>query len=315
MTLHITNGDHSAERIRLAGITGHVVPWRDVLHEGPVPAGLSATALSEMRTRFIVEQGWGELERVRRDFVERDAAVARCREHEEVVLWFEHDLFDQLQLIQVLDGLARWDLGGTRLSLVCEPEYLGMMGPGRMVGHHERRRAVTAEQLDLGRRAWAAFTAPDPTRIEALLADETHTLRFLGPALGRLLEEFPAAGNGLSRSERQALEALLDGEVMLKDAFVAAHHKREDPIFLGDTVFFSYVDRLGRGAHPLVRRAADRVALTDTGRDVLAGRLDLLALNGIDRWLGGVHLAPGLPIWRWEAVAGELVGPEFLDQI
>lgn len=35
MTLHISNGDHAAERIRFAGITGDVVPWRDVLHEGP----------------------------------------------------------------------------------------------------------------------------------------------------------------------------------------------------------------------------------------------------------------------------------------
>jgi hypothetical protein len=36
-------------------------------------------------------------------FERRDEAITRFRDHEEVVLWFEHDLFDQLQLIQILD--------------------------------------------------------------------------------------------------------------------------------------------------------------------------------------------------------------------
>ena len=43
-----------------------------------------------------------------------------------------------------------------------------------------------------------------------------------------------------------------------------------------------------------------RVALTDTGRSVLAGRLDRVATYGIDRWLGGVHLHGGHTLWRWD---------------
>ena len=42
------------------------------------------------------------------------------------------------------------------------------------------------------------------------------------------------------------------------------------------------------------------VALTDTGRSVLAGQLDRVAMCGIDRWLGGVHLQSGGPLWRWD---------------
>jgi hypothetical protein len=39
------------------------------------------------------------------------------------------------------------------------------------------------------------------------------------------------------------------------------------------------------------------VRLTDAGTAVLAGRENAVALNGIDRWLGGVHLEapPGRP--------------------
>ncbi len=39
--LNITNGDSAVELMRKAGISGEYLPWRDVLHDGPVPAGLS----------------------------------------------------------------------------------------------------------------------------------------------------------------------------------------------------------------------------------------------------------------------------------
>jgi hypothetical protein len=42
------------------------------------------------------------------------------------------------------------------------------------------------------------------------------------------------------------------------------------------------------------------VSLTDEGRSVLSGRQDRVAVCGIDRWLGGVHLRSGGRIWRWD---------------
>jgi hypothetical protein len=37
--------------IAASGIEGQILPWRDVLHEGPVPASLSADELGEARAR------------------------------------------------------------------------------------------------------------------------------------------------------------------------------------------------------------------------------------------------------------------------
>ena len=116
--LHITNGDATVDRIRAAGLPGVVIAWRDVLHEGPVPAGLTLPELSEVRARFIAAQGWAPDEVVREEFAKRDAALAGFGAHEEVVLWFEHDLYDQLQLIQILDWFAGRDRGATALGLI-----------------------------------------------------------------------------------------------------------------------------------------------------------------------------------------------------
>lgn len=319
--LHVTNGDHAAEAIRALDLPGEVLPWRDVLHEGPVPAGLPLPELSAVRARFIAGRGWGAEEEVARGFRERDAVLARSGEDGEVVLWFEHDLYDQLQLLQLLDWFAVHGSAGQRLTRVGADDYLTSVDADRLREWFVERQVVTPPQLALARDAWAAFRDRDPRAIEHVLAGDTSPLPHLASALRRHLEQFPGVGDGLSRSERQALEVLVHGPVTIREAF-SRSQEREEAVFLGDTGFRSLVAELGAPPHPLVaaedgRRidapppagATDtlRVALTDTGRDVLAGRADRVRLNGIDRWLGGVHLTADGPAWRWDASAHRIV--------
>ena len=138
--LHVTNGDSAAERIRAAGEAGEILSWRDVLHEGPVPAGLDASALREVRARFLADSEWASFDAVLADLEARDATLASANERE-IVLWFEHDLYDQLQLLQVLDTLAdRRDgcaRGGTRRSVGVHiaAHLVEELPQRRLIGH------------------------------------------------------------------------------------------------------------------------------------------------------------------------------------
>jgi hypothetical protein len=324
--LHVTNGDVAVARIRQAGVDGEIVPWQDALTEGPVPSGLDDDDLRERRARFIADEGWGELEAVRADLSARDAALALASGP--VVLWFEHDLYDQLQLLQVLDRLAaRWR-EGLVVEAIDAPTYLGMLGPDVFHRMFDLRDEVPPAAFELASAGWAAFRAPDPTRIERLLARDSPVLPHLEPALRRHLEEFPWIGDGLSRTERQTLEALAGGARTVREAFPAAHHAREEAVFLGDVGFLSIVRRLSEAATPLVRRVdggtlrapADpavrvlqiklldaELELTEAGEAVLDGKSDHVALNGVDRWLGGVHLEGREALWHWDASATRLV--------
>jgi hypothetical protein len=223
--LHITNGDHAAAVISQV-VQGPILPWRDVLHEGPVRAGLSLEELSRERARFIADAGWAPFPEVLNSFEERDAAFRQAGKHDEIVLWFEHDLYDQLQLIQVLDGLAA--LRGPVISLVCEAEYLGPMAPERAAELFALRNPLVRRHFQEAQAAWAAFRASDPRGIEALT---TSAFPFLGPALRRHLEEFPWTTDGLSRTERQILQGRTE----------------EDPVFMGDTVLEWHRRRLESG--------------------------------------------------------------------
>lgn len=315
--LHITNGDAAAENMRAAAIAGTVLPWRDVLHEGPVPCGLSLEELSDVRAKFIASLGWGSEEQVRSEFARRDAELAAFDQHEEVILWFEHDLYDQLQLLQLLTWFAGRDLGRTQLRLVNPAEYLGEAAHGTLRELFDARRNVTSSQLRLGQEAWSAFCADSPESFERLLAGDLSPLPFLRDAITRLLQQYPSTVNGLARSEAQALDAIAKGKQRLADAFMASHHEQESPIWLGDTTFAHYIERMSSTRVPLVvdqrggvieapkpEESSDfwdqRAELTEEGWDVRAGRADAVRLNGIDRWLGGVHLQGGEAQWRWD---------------
>ena len=314
--LIITNGDAACARMREARLDAKLLPWRDVLHDGPVPADLSLAGLSAYRADFLAGCGWGAHRALRAAFAARDATLAGCRRHDEVVLWFEHDLYDQLQLLQVLDWFAEADRGTTRVSLRCPDDYVTSVPVMALQGELDKREPVTAPQLALAAAAWAAFRAPTPEVWPEVAARTTADLPYVPLAFARLLEELPDTRAGLARSERQILEAVAAGAYDATVLFEACA-RREEPRYLGDASFFQYLARLSDGPHPLLavdghqrrlapeaRRLAkpdDRpaLALTHAGRAALDGELDWVRAAGIDRWLGGVHLRKAA-VWRWD---------------
>jgi len=46
----------------------------------------------------------------------------------------------------------------------------------------------------------------------------------------------------------------------------------------------------------------DRLAITQTGREVLEGGAEWLSLQPPVRWVGGVRIDPSTPNWRWDEV-------------
>lgn len=296
--LHVTNGESVS--IRDTGLPGHVLCWKDVLTEGPVPRGLSLRDLSRVRESFIVE--FFNLPSAEVSFAQRDETIERFRDHEEVVLWFEHDLFDQLQLIQILDWFSNQDLGAVRLAMICVDSYLGPMRPEQLAPLFETRHTVTTAEFKTARAAWAAFCSPEPLGLAGRLDEDTSALPFLREALLRHLQQFPALRNGLARTERQILDLVESGLRSFPELF-RGDQELEESIFMGDSTFRQYLRGLA-GAKQALLSGDDRdFGITAFGRQVVQEKEDHVRANGINRWLGGVHLCEGAPVWRWDEAA------------
>src|SRR5919197_1599333 len=126
-TVHVTNGDSTASTLREGGVVPRIVVWRDVLHEGPVPA-VGDDELRGVRARFLAGDDAAAVARVRRLLAKRDLALEAGRDGR-YVLWFEADLYDQLQVAQILDRLARLDVAPERITLISIGEHLGIARP------------------------------------------------------------------------------------------------------------------------------------------------------------------------------------------
>lgn len=317
--LHVLNGDAAREKLERSGLAGDKTVWADVLHDGPVPC-VPEAELRQIRAAHLATYVGHSEEEIAGRLASWDEALERFSDHHEVIFWFEHDLFDQLILIRHLRWLSRLTRGNTRFSLICIGSFpgvqrfsgFGQLAPAQIASLLPRRVPISDLEIETGVRAWELFRAADPRPLVAWLrGDASSALPFLAGALARHFEDYPAVGSGLARSERQILSTVASGRHSPTDIF-AATQQMEERVYMGDATFWSIVSRLAGGRKPLVRiepRAGQmpiqggRVNLTDAGRSVLTGRADHLALNGIDRWMGGVHLTTEQP-WRVDRSGG-----------
>jgi hypothetical protein len=270
---------------------------------------------------------------VEQSFDERDARFDEIASTDDVILWFEPDLYDQLQLCEVLARLAERDSANRPLlSIVPADCLLGPLDPSAFPPLFEGRRALGEAELQLGIAAWKEITCSDPasiTKAASLAAESqpgtryaassTLTLPHLAPALIRWLEELPSFENGLNRSEQQICSVLHDGPRTLGDTYRRSHHDVEEWIWMGDWSFAWYVQQLSDVETPLITYgdgsrvtaesmqelsreffSARRIHLTDFGGEVLHRHADAIDENGIDRWFGGARLLT-TDHWRWDA--------------
>jgi hypothetical protein len=310
--LHVANGTSVTDTLESAGISGLTSIWADPLHEGPVPDGLDDDALLDLRAQHhagspAAADPRNDMRRWRKTITDHEA-------YDELVLWFEHDLFDQVNLIQLLVFVRTHVPASTPVSLICIDSFpgretfhgLGELRASELASLLPARQHVTAAHYDLAERTWLAFRRPTPTALDELIHGDTSALPFLARALRRFLEEYPWTRDGLSRTERQLMTLASEGRAD-RPAVFHRMSEDEDAYYITDTSYAELVHALATTAPPLLTNGIEGPALTQKGREVLEGRIDRVALCGFDRWFGGVHLHGHAVPWRWDGGRGRIV--------
>ncbi|MCB1491273.1 MAG: hypothetical protein KDJ77_05655, partial [Rhodobiaceae bacterium] len=236
-------------------------------------------------------------------------------------------LYDQLQLVQILDDLSR-HFGRTEgIRLIQADDYLGHYSPETIGQFAGAARPVDSGMIKTAQALWKALCAPTPEPVAERAAAPVAGFPFMQAALLRFLQELPGR-DGLSRTQRTMLE-VIDAEPTTAGRLFGAVIAKEEAQFMGDATFFADLDALAFCAVPALAglpcpstglmdpEAGDdgrsaymqsKPALTPLGTAILAGEADFLGENSIDRWWGGTHLRDG-NVWRIDRDTGDLVHP------
>jgi hypothetical protein len=323
-TLHIRCGSDIQPLLRASGFVADYLEVSDPVCQGPVRRGddwlehraqFLASAYGPSLNRSLDEIAAG-LKRADRDLCAAASLYAR------IVLWFEHDSYDQLILARCLAQFAATP--PARLELVQVNDYPGV---ARFIGLGQlpceafpalwaSRRPVPRAQIAAGTRVWRMLRSPDPSPLAAAARVGVRHLPLMGAALRRHCQEFPWTADGLSLTERLVLQLLAERPCTMREIFRALQEGREPLPFLGDTMLRFVVESMKRVDQQVFTAAferegepwcRERFTITDMGLAVLKGEVDFLSLRPPPRYLGGVTISMSAPGWRWDERAGTLM--------
>jgi len=330
--LILTNGDSASDLLIGAGKEGQIVPWRDSLHEGPLSSlsmdGSDYEHFHIIRSRYWTDRGLKDFDEIKAGYDTRNGLIDNHDQYERIELWFEHDLYDQLQLIEILTRLyhvGRFE----NVYLVQAEVYLGMQTIDTILNLETLMRPVGEQMMAIADLAWQSVSHSTPEKLAEFVTLKPAGFPFLNQALVRFLEELPGP-DGLSRTQRQILYSL-DRGVNRAGMLFARCQAMEVAQFWGDWGFFNVLAEMQYCERPLLdgftapfsietlqdddkrkNFIQSELSLTEFGRSVLAAQSDFLDHNDINRYLGGT-LIERRALWRWEWETSTLLAPPNLN--
>ncbi|WML46711.1 DUF1835 domain-containing protein [Neobacillus sp. PS3-34] len=305
--IHIVNGDVVGNKIQQ--IDGDIIVWREMYDFGPLSLTWSKEEQINRRAHFF-EEKLGIPSKVFIDNCQRQNSLLNdIPKSEEIILWFEHDRFDQTMLMYLLTELS--SKGFRNLSMISINQYpgidpfhgLGQLSSEQLIELLEIKKEITNEQIHEAVTGWKAYNSNDRDDIEKWILTENHFLPFLLQVFKDHRGYFPSHKTGLNEVESLALSFIKEGECLFYNLFNSiAKNRLNDG--LSNLHFAAILNELMKGSHPLLfsdiplpnyllPASNAKLELTSHGLDVLNGEQNRIHLVGIDWWVGGVHLRHG----------------------
>lgn len=334
-TMHIRCGSDLKDVLPACGLSGDFLEISNPFPQGQVPPSDPLDYFLDCRASFIKNCYAGyvpedRLAQSRAEFAREEQSLRDLPgQYQRLVLWFEHDAFDQLCFAYILHHLVQADSSGSELKdvtieLIQVDDFPGVnrfIGLGQLSQQPQslqvlwqQRRGVSAADISFGSRIWQAYTGTDPMALWQLCKERHCPLPLMQKAVTRMLQELPWITHGLSLTEYLALSIIKqDGPLTRQRLFHFLLSEVEPQPFLGDIMFYSVLDGLSQVEAPALtinsgNQGEETYSLTDVGEQLLAQSLNWMELASKERWVGGQVIKPGGRNWYWDPEANR---PEY----
>lgn len=290
-TLHITNGDFTTNYLKNLQFKGDFITWREILCEGKTTSNVGSESFWKNRFHFFEKNYQISKKKFIAYTVKEYKTLCQKKEHNEIVLWFEYDLFCQINLIALLSWLKRHRKGHL-ISLVCSGKVntsqkmhaLTDLNEAQLKQHYKNRILLTQDDIAFADYIWQLYCSSSPLRLETISKiKHTTNLKYLIPALEAHLKRFPSFENGLNTIENTILETIAQNQPKTKQKLIKYLLKQENDYGFGDLQYQKSIVQLSD-----LFETKQSILLTKKGTKVLNNETNYYAnLRDDFSYLGG----------------------------
>lgn len=217
-TLHIVNGDSLTEQMQELNLPGEVVVWRELLCEGPTRQKLDSEFF-KIRKEFLKDTYDISPGNYEERFIAEVEKLKTIKDYDNVVLWFEFDLFCHINMLAAISCLLEKEHDAP-ISLVCskklegEKEFLPLsqLSTKELKNHYENRIELNTEDIEVALLIWELYCGNNPMKLKPQIKVATN-FEYLSSCIRAHVERFPNSKTGINTLERNILKLIEGHEI------------------------------------------------------------------------------------------------------
>ena len=288
--LHITNGDSFTDKLKTLKLKGDIITWREMLCEGKTLTNVGSESFWKTRFEFLnknykVSKSWF-IEKTLKEY----RSLCNHKQQDEIVLWFEYDLFCQINMIAVLSWL-KTHRKYAQISLVCSGKEdetdkmygLSELSEEQLLKLYENKVELSQDDIEYADYVWQLYCSDNPIRLENLTDYSEYQFDYLAEAVNAHLHRFPSIKNGLNEMENNILRIAHNKKPTSKKTFLADILQNQGFLGFGDSQYERAFGRLKPLFHSF-----NPVRLTKKGKEILDNKTSYYScIQDNDVYLGG----------------------------
>lgn len=286
--LHITNGNNLTDYLNELKIKGDFLTWQEMLCEGPTTEEVESEEFFNLRKAFLLE--FYDIEIAEAELFSELDVLNHTDQFEEIVLWFEYDLFCHINLMAIINLLKQKKIE-IPLYLVCsgrvkgEKELKGLtdLNPDQLRTEYESKIRLYDEDIELMSNLWRIYCGQDHNLFKPFIVRKS-SFPYLSNCLKAHLERFPDSKTGLSTLETHTLHMILDQKITSKRHLLGYILNFQGYYGFADLQIERMIDRL----ELFYTEEENQIVLNRKGHDALAQKRNFSKELASKMTFGGV---------------------------
>lgn len=286
--LHITNGDSLTSYLKELDFSDPILTWQEMLCEGPTIPNIQSKEFFDLRADFIKNTYDFD---VNADELNKEISkLDNASQIDEIVLWFEYDLFCHINLLGVMNLLHQREITSP-LSLVCSGRIkkekslkgLSELSPDELLSHYKNRIPLLDSDKTLAINLWRTYCGKDHNILKPYITQKS-SFEYMGSCLKAHLKRFPDQSSGLSVIEENILKIIKDADVKSVHHLLGYILNYQGYYGFGDIQLMRQITHL----KPFFSQSQKGLELNREGHEAFLGQFNFASKINNDIQYGGV---------------------------